>query len=95
MTLDGNKTNYLDIILKHQYSQIYAAINSAQTNYYTISSINNAAITPHNSSASLKLSDGSTTASGSSSRTLRFTSNAQNVWAPAVLLIQLQQQMVY
>ncbi|WP_407490228.1 fibrobacter succinogenes major paralogous domain-containing protein [Elizabethkingia anophelis] len=86
LTLDGNKTNFLDIILKHKYSQINAAINSAQTNYYTISSINNAAITPHNSSASLKLSDGSTTASGSSSRTLRFTSNAQNVWAPAVFI---------
>lgn len=86
MTLTGNNTNYLDIILKHKYSQIYAAINSAQTNYYTISSINNAAITPHNSSASLKLSDGSTTASGSSSRTLRFTSNAQNVSAPAVFI---------
>ncbi|HAT3994847.1 TPA: hypothetical protein ACG0AG_002790 [Elizabethkingia anophelis] len=86
MTLTGNNTNYLDIILKHKYSQIYAAINSAQTNYYTISSINNAAITPHNSSASLKLSDGSTTASGSSSKTLRFTSNAQNVWAPAVFI---------
>ena len=86
LTLDGNKTNFLDIILKHKYSQIYAAINSAQTNYYTISSINNAAITPHNSVASLKLSDGSTTASGSSSRPLRFTSNAQNVSAPAVFI---------
>ncbi|MDV3953371.1 hypothetical protein CMT77_14240 [Elizabethkingia anophelis] len=86
LTLDGNNTNYLDIILKHKYSQIYAAINSAQTNYYTISSINNATITPHNSTANLKLSDGSTTASGSSSRTLRFSSNAQNVSAPAVFI---------
>ena len=86
LTLDGNNTNYLDVILKHKYSQIYAAINSAQTNYYTISSINNAAITPHNSTANLKLSDGSTTASGSSSRTLRFSSNAQNVSAPAVFI---------
>lgn len=86
LTLDGNNTNYLDVILKHKYSQIYTAINSAQTNYYTISSINNATITPHNTTASLKLSDGSTTASGSSSRTLRFSSNAQNVSAPAVFI---------
>ncbi|OPC66561.1 hypothetical protein DSC47_09360 [Elizabethkingia miricola] len=61
IVVSGNTTNYLDIVLKHKFSEITVIINSATTGY-TISNILNAAIDT-NISATMQLSDGSITRS--------------------------------
>ncbi|HFK5564844.1 TPA: fimbrillin family protein [Elizabethkingia anophelis] len=86
MTLTGNNTNYLDVVLQHKYSQITTTIDSTPTNYYTIQSITNATITPHSSSATLKLANGSVTRATSSSRTITFSGSGTTVTAPAVFI---------
>lgn len=86
MTLTGNNTNYLDVVLQHKYSQITTTIDSTPTNYYTIQSITNATITPHSSSATLNLANGSVTRATSSSRTITFSGSGTTVTAPAVFI---------
>lgn len=86
ITLTGNNTNYLDVILQHKFSQITTTLDARPTNYYTITSITNASIAPHNSNASLKLSDGSTSFTNSTSRALTFTGSGMTLSANPVLI---------
>ncbi|HFK5580684.1 hypothetical protein [Elizabethkingia anophelis] len=86
VTLTGNNTNYLDVVLQHKYSQITTTIDSTPTNYYTIQSITNATITPHSSSATLNLANGSVTRATSSSRTITFSGSGTTLTAPAVFI---------
>ncbi|HFK5583835.1 TPA: hypothetical protein ACGZ92_000005 [Elizabethkingia anophelis] len=59
MTVSGNGTNYLDIVLKHMYSQITTKLDARQVGI--ISLVENATIGPTNNSANLSLADGSLT----------------------------------
>ncbi|ATL43356.1 FISUMP domain-containing protein [Elizabethkingia sp. HX WHF] len=63
MTVSGNGTNYLDIVLKHKMSQITTTIDASATSY-TVSVVN-AEIGNTNTGASMQLSDGSITRGGS------------------------------
>ncbi|MHC6200418.1 fimbrillin family protein [Elizabethkingia miricola] len=74
ITLTGNSTNYLDVVFRHKYSQIITTLDSSATLWYSIdnSSITGAILSPHNNSAVLKLSDGSVTNSGSTTKALTF-----------------------
>ncbi|MCT3698765.1 hypothetical protein HZQ90_07790 [Elizabethkingia anophelis] len=66
MTVSGNGTNYLDIVLKHKMSQITTTIDASATSY-TVSVVN-AEIGNTNTGASMQLSDGSITRGGSTGR---------------------------
>ncbi|WP_407499581.1 hypothetical protein [Elizabethkingia anophelis] len=59
MTVSGNGTNYLDIVLKHQYSQITTKLDARQVGI--ISLVENATIGPTNNSANLSLGTGNLT----------------------------------
>ncbi|WP_337085728.1 hypothetical protein [Elizabethkingia anophelis] len=59
ITVSGNGTNYLDIVLKHLYSQITTKLDARQVGI--ISSVENATIGPTNNSANLSLGTGSLT----------------------------------
>ncbi|MDV3500016.1 hypothetical protein CMU88_06700 [Elizabethkingia anophelis] len=59
MTVSGNGTNYLDIVLKHLYSQITTKLDARQVGI--ISLVENATIGPTNNSANLSLGTGSLT----------------------------------
>ncbi|WP_407509764.1 hypothetical protein [Elizabethkingia anophelis] len=59
MTVSGNGTNYLDIVLKHMYSQITTKLDARQVGI--ISLVENATIGPTNNSANLSLGTGSLT----------------------------------
>ncbi|MDV3505494.1 hypothetical protein CMU89_02265 [Elizabethkingia anophelis] len=59
MTVFGNGTNYLDIVLKHLYSQITTKLDARQVGI--ISLVENATIGPTNNSANLSLGTGSLT----------------------------------
>ena len=68
--MEGGKDNYLDIILKHMFSQITTTLDVSQTGYkiHTI----DAGITPHNNKANLQLTDGSITRSDSGTTPVQF-----------------------
>ncbi|MCT4138328.1 hypothetical protein HZP64_13790 [Elizabethkingia anophelis] len=66
MTVSGNGTNYLDIVLKHKMSQITTTIDASATSY-TVSVVN-AEIGNTNTGASMQLLDGSITRGGSTGR---------------------------
>lgn len=51
MTVTGNGVNNLNVILKHQYSQITTKLDARQVG--NISAVTNATITPANSSADI------------------------------------------
>ncbi|AQX02758.1 hypothetical protein [Elizabethkingia anophelis] len=59
MTVSSSGTNYLDIILKHLYSQITTKLDARQVG--AISLVENATIGPTNNSANLSLGTGSLT----------------------------------
>lgn len=63
ITLTGNNTNYLDVILQHKYSQITTVLDSTPTTY-NITNISGVTIAPHTGSATMQLSNGSTVATG-------------------------------
>ncbi|MCT4142437.1 hypothetical protein HZP65_17025 [Elizabethkingia anophelis] len=78
MTLTGNNTNYLDVILQHKYSQITTTLDSSPTLWYSIvdSSVSGAVLSPHNTSATLQLSNGNVIGSGTTTRTLTFPASS-------------------
>ncbi|MCT3897870.1 hypothetical protein HZQ13_07145 [Elizabethkingia anophelis] len=59
MTVSSSRTNYLDIVLKHLYSQITTKLDARQVG--AISLVENATIGPTNNSANLSLGTGSLT----------------------------------
>ncbi|MEW7222674.1 fibrobacter succinogenes major paralogous domain-containing protein [Elizabethkingia anophelis] len=81
LKISGNNTNYLDVVLQHKYSLITTTIDSTPTKYYTIGSITNATITPHYSSATLNLSNGSVTRANTSSRPVGFSGSGTTLTA--------------
>ncbi|OBS11109.1 hypothetical protein ATE49_16630 [Elizabethkingia miricola] len=68
MAVSGNGTNYLDIVLKHKFSQVTPKIDATATGY-TISSVLNLSMIT-NVSATLQLSDGNITARANPSANL-------------------------
>ncbi|AQX00167.1 hypothetical protein [Elizabethkingia anophelis] len=77
MTLTGNNTNYLDVVLQHKYSQITVTLDASPTQIYSIINVNNVNVTPHYSSATLNLSDGTVTRTTSSSREIAFSGSGK------------------
>ncbi len=77
VTLTGNNTNYLDVILQHKYSQITVTLDASPTQIYSIINVNNVNVTPHYSSATLNLSDGTVTRTTSSSREIAFSGSGK------------------
>ncbi|MDV3874518.1 hypothetical protein CMU01_00570 [Elizabethkingia anophelis] len=88
----GNKANYLEVILRHKYSQIITTLDSSPTSNYIILSASNVAITSHNNFATLKLSDGSITSTGSSSKTIVFPigSTQKLIAAPSLINVPVE-----
>ncbi|AJW65292.1 Fibrobacter succinogenes major domain (Fib_succ_major) [Elizabethkingia miricola] len=66
ITVSGNGTNYLDVVLKHKMSQVITTIDASVTNY-TVSVVN-AEIGNTNTGASMQLSDGNIIRGGSTGR---------------------------
>ncbi|MCT4329607.1 hypothetical protein HZP13_07765 [Elizabethkingia anophelis] len=70
MNVSGNDINYLDITLKHKFSQIIttldasSVITSDPNSSYIITNIEGVSITPHNNTGQMQLSDGNTTSTG-------------------------------
>ncbi|OCW71933.1 hypothetical protein [Elizabethkingia anophelis] len=75
MTVTGNGVNNLDIVLKHQYSQITTKLDARQVG--NISAITNATISPANSSADISFATNALTYNGSISQPVSFS--AQNL----------------
>ncbi|OPC44680.1 hypothetical protein BAY05_12445 [Elizabethkingia anophelis] len=63
MNVSGNDINYLDITLKHKFSQIITTLDVIPTNYI-ITNIEGVSITTHNNTAKMQLSDGNTSSTG-------------------------------
>ncbi|MDV3982166.1 hypothetical protein CMT48_13935 [Elizabethkingia anophelis] len=87
MPVSGNEINYLDITLKHKFSQIITTLDAGPTNY-TITDINGVTILPHSNSAKIQLSDGSTsTTSPAGEKVITFpTLNSNAITATPVLI---------
>lgn len=77
VTLRGGTNNYLDIVLKHMFSQITTTLDVSQTGYkiHTI----DANIAPHYNKASIKLADGVITRNNLGSTPIQFTLPAGDV----------------
>ncbi len=75
MTVTGNGVNNLDIVLKHQYSQITTKLDARQVG--NISAVTNATISPANSSADISFATNALTYNGSISQPVSFS--AQNL----------------
>lgn len=72
LTLSGAKTNYLNVVFKHRFSQITTIIDATSTGY-TISAIN-ANLSPQYTASNLKLGDGTLTRTGTAGNaTLSFS----------------------
>lgn len=67
MTVSGNDTNYLEVVLKHKYSQITTKLDARQVG--NISLVDEATIGPVSASANMNLTDGSLTYNSPGSRT--------------------------
>ncbi|WP_078778458.1 FISUMP domain-containing protein [Elizabethkingia ursingii] len=67
--VSGDSVNYLDITLKHKFSQITTILDTVPTTYF-VTNINGVTIAPHNSTAKIQLSDGSTTVKGTNEEKL-------------------------
>ncbi|EGT4346014.1 hypothetical protein A4C53_RS03395 [Elizabethkingia anophelis] len=78
MTVSGNGVNNLNVILKHQFSQINTKIDARQVG---IVSVNNAAITPAYTSSDLSFSTNTLTYNGqkASGEPVSFSTNNQNI----------------
>ncbi|HIC8645905.1 fimbrillin family protein [Elizabethkingia meningoseptica] len=57
MTVSGNQTNYLDVVLKHQFSQVNTILDARQVG--TISNVVSTTISPAKTSADLSFNDNS------------------------------------
>ncbi len=66
MTVTGNKENNLDVILKHQFSQINTKIDARQVG--NISDVKDASIAPVSTSADLSFANSKLTYNGSGSK---------------------------
>ncbi|OPB89384.1 hypothetical protein [Elizabethkingia occulta] len=79
MTVSGNGVNTLDIVLKHQYSQITTKLDARQVG--NISAVSNPVITPANSSADISFATNALTYNGplSSGQTVSFSGLNQSV----------------
>ena len=92
MTVTGNGVNNLDIVLKHQYSQITTKLDARQVG--NISAVTNATISPVNSSADISFTTNALTYNGSINQPVSFSaqklthSNKQCHW---LFLIPLRQ----
>ncbi|MCL1679255.1 hypothetical protein [Elizabethkingia miricola] len=75
MTVTGNGVNSLDIVLKHQYSQITTKLDARQVG--NISAVTNATISPANSSADISFATDALTYNGSINQPVSFS--AQNL----------------
>lgn len=67
MTVSGNDTNYLEVVLKHKYSQITTKLDARQVG--NISLVDEATIGPVSASANMNLTNGSLTYNLPGSRT--------------------------
>lgn len=88
MMVSGNGKNYIDVVLKHKFTNITTVIDA--TGVGNVSLVNNARISPVGTSADMNLSDGSLTynASGSSVPVLNFkTLGSQKVTSDSNILI--------
>ncbi|AJW62491.1 hypothetical protein VO54_01005 [Elizabethkingia miricola] len=75
MTVTGNGVNNLDIVLKHQYSQITTKLDARQVG--NISAVTNATISPANSTADISFATDALTYNGSINQPVSFS--AQNL----------------
>ncbi|MCT3648278.1 hypothetical protein HZQ44_08850 [Elizabethkingia anophelis] len=75
MTVTGNGVNNLDIVLKHQYSQITTKLDARQVG--NISAVTNATISPANSSADISFATNALTYNGFINQPVSFS--AQNL----------------
>lgn len=62
MTVSGTANNYLDVVLQHKLSQITTTIDASQSGYNVTAVTSH--FTPHNSTATVNLADGSITRTG-------------------------------
>lgn len=62
MTVSGTANNYLDVVLQHKLSQITTTIDASQSGYNVTSVTSH--FTPHNSTATVNLTDGSIARTG-------------------------------
>jgi hypothetical protein len=62
MTVSGNGVNNLDVVLKHQYSQITTKLDARQVG--NISAVSSPVITPANSSADISFATNALTYNG-------------------------------
>ncbi|HCD9236050.1 TPA: hypothetical protein NEG48_003069 [Elizabethkingia anophelis] len=72
MVVSGNNINYLNIVLRHKFSQIITTLDVGNNPTFGIWRVTGVTITPHNSTAKLNLSDGNVTRNGSSSQDVVF-----------------------
>ncbi|EHM7981374.1 hypothetical protein MC916_002793 [Elizabethkingia anophelis] len=79
MTVSGNGVNNLDVVLKHQYSQITTKLDARQVG--NISAVSNPVITPANSSADISFATNAITYNGplSTGQTVSFSNLNQPV----------------
>lgn len=64
MTVSGNGTNYLDIVLKHRFSQVITTVDASSTGY--IVSVIDAEVSPVLLESTMQLSDGNITTNSAS-----------------------------
>ncbi|MHA7608029.1 FISUMP domain-containing protein [Elizabethkingia meningoseptica] len=62
---NGDGLNYLDITLRHKFSEVTVTLDATSTNN-NITAISGVSISPHNSYAKMLLADGTTTVQGTS-----------------------------
>ncbi|HFK5527943.1 TPA: FISUMP domain-containing protein [Elizabethkingia anophelis] len=87
MTLTGNNTNYLDVVLQHKYSQITVSLDATSTSY-NITAISGVTIAPHTGNASIQLSNGNTATTGTIvSRNITFSSPNSNIITATPVLV--------
>lgn len=92
MKVSGNNTNYVDITLKHLFSQIIVSLDANDVaTFMKITDVSDVSISPHNNMMNLKLSDASTSPSGlaANGKNITFpqiTTPARNITALPVLI---------
>lgn len=87
MTISASKTNYLGVVLKHKFSQITTTVDATATGY-NITAITSAINPQHRPNASMALSDGTLTRSGTATSVeVSFpTLGAQTITATPTLI---------
>ncbi|KUG13214.1 hypothetical protein BEI02_10465 [Elizabethkingia sp. HvH-WGS333] len=88
MPVTGNNINYLNITLTHKYSQIITTLDASLTGTYRITQINGVTISPQSGTSNMQLSNGNTTATGTSgTRAISFpTLGSATVTSSPVLI---------